>query len=301
MIWQTEKWKKLLIETNQVDKIIQLDNFSIEKRSLWWGQYGLFILGFSGKIDSKISQNLIELCKKEQAVFIQIETNNYDENKIISENNFTEWYYKKFITANTAVINVEKDLEEILSVMKPKWRYNIKLSAKKWVVSHIVEKSEKNIKIFYDLMNETTSRDNFSWNTFQYYSKFLNIIEDSELILAYKDGIAIAWGIFIFWKNTSIYYYWASTSKKEYRNLMAPYSVQYLAIEEAKNRGSEIYDFLWIAGKNEQNSELAWVTDFKLKLTKDTRDVSQSFIWINKRFHYTVLVLIRKIKKILKK
>jgi hypothetical protein len=34
MIWQTNNWKKLLIETNQVDKIIQLDNFSVEKRSL---------------------------------------------------------------------------------------------------------------------------------------------------------------------------------------------------------------------------------------------------------------------------
>jgi hypothetical protein len=34
MIWQTENWGKLLQETNQVEKIIQLDNFSIEKRSL---------------------------------------------------------------------------------------------------------------------------------------------------------------------------------------------------------------------------------------------------------------------------
>jgi hypothetical protein len=34
MIWQTSNWKKLLIVTNQVEKIIQLDNFSIEKRSL---------------------------------------------------------------------------------------------------------------------------------------------------------------------------------------------------------------------------------------------------------------------------
>ena len=139
-------------------------------------------------------------------------------------------------------------------------------------------------------MNETTSRDNFSWNTLNYYINFLNTIKDSKLILAYKDWVAIAWWIFVFWKEVSIYYYWASTSKKEYRNLMAP---------EAKNRGSKIYDFLWIAWPNEKNSELSWVTDFKLKLTKDTRAVSQSFIWINKRFHYTMLVLIKRIKKII--
>jgi lipid II:glycine glycyltransferase (peptidoglycan interpeptide bridge formation enzyme) len=185
--------------------------------------------------------------------------------------------------------------------MKPKWRYNIKVAAKKDVIAKIVNKSEQNISDFYSIMNETTSRDNFSWNTLDYYSKFLEIISDSELILAFKDWVAIAGGIFVFWKTEAIYYYWASTSKKEYRNLMAPYAVQFLAIQEAKNRWAKLYDFLWIADPDDKNSELSWVTDFKLKLTKDTRAVSQSFIWINKRFHYTMLVLIKKIKKIIKK
>ena len=301
MIWQTHNWKELLIKTNQVDKIIQLDNFSIEKRNLWWGQFWLFILGFSWIIKQELSEVLIQLCKKEQALFIQLETNNYQEKNILSENNFNEWYYKKFITPYTAVIDLTKNMDDILAEMKPKWRYNIKVAAKKAVLANIVEKSEENIKIYYSLMNETTSRDNFSWNTLEYYKKFLEIITESELILAYKDWVAIAWGIFVFWKQEAIYYYWASTSKKEYRNLMGPYAVQFLAIKEAKNRWSKIYDFLWIASPWDVNSELSWVTDFKLKLTKDTRCVSQSFIWINKRFHYTVLVLIRKIKKILKK
>lgn len=301
MIWQEENWKKLLIKTNQVDKIIQLDNFSVEKRSIGLWNFGLFILGFSWSINSELSKKLIDLCKKEQALFIQIETNNYYENNILAENNFTEWFYKKFITQYTAVIDLSKSIDDILANMKPKWRYNIKVAHKKWVEALIVDKTEKNISDYYKLMNETTSRDNFSWNTLNYYINFLNTIKDSKLILAYKDWVAIAGWIFVFWKEVSIYYYWASTSKKEYRNLMAPYAVQFLAIQEAKNRESKVYDFLWIAWPNEKNSELSWVTDFKLKLTKDTRAVSQSFIWINKRFHYTMLVLIKRIKKILKK
>lgn len=301
MIWQTENWKKLLIETNQVDKIIQLDNFSVEKRSLWLGKYGLFILGFSWDINIEISEKLINLCIKEQALFIQIETNNYDENKILEENNFQVGCYKKFITPYTAIIDLTKDLNFILANMKPKWRYNIKLATKKDVIAKVVEKSDKNIQDYYNLMNETTSRDNFSWNTLSYYTNFLKTIENSELILTYKDWRAIAGGIFVFWKEQAIYYYWASTSLKEYRNLMAPYALQFLAIQEAKNRWSKIYDFLGIAEPGNKQSELSWVTDFKLKLTKETRAVSQSFIWINNRFHYTVLVLIRRIKKILKK
>jgi lipid II:glycine glycyltransferase (peptidoglycan interpeptide bridge formation enzyme) len=264
-------------------------------------QFWLFILWFYWEISDEISNKLIHICREEKALFIQIETNNYLENKINKTDNFIDWYYKKFITPYTAVIDLGKSIEDILANMKPKWRYNIKVAHKKWVEAIIVEKSEKNIKHYYNLMSETTSRDNFSWNILSYYENFLNTISNSELILAYKDWVAIAGWIFVFWDEESIYYYWASTSKKEYRNLMATYAVQFLAIQEAKNRGSKIYDFLWIAWPKDKNSELSWVTDFKLKLTKDTRAVSQSFIWINKRFHYTMLVLIRKIKKILKK
>ena len=301
MIWQTQTWKELLIKTNQVEKIIQLDNFSIEKRSLWLNQFWLFILWFSGNLDDTLSQKLTNLCITENALFIQIETNNYDENKIISWEKFKEWYYKKFITPYTAVIDLQQNIDDILAKMKPKWRYNIKLTAKKWVEAKIVEKSQKNIWDFYNLMKQTTSRDNFSWNTLQYYIDFLETIQQSELIIAYKDDVAIAWWIFVFTETESIYYYWASTSEKQYRNLMAPYAVQFLAIQEAQNKNSKIYDFLWISTPGDTNSELSWVTDFKLKLTKDTRAVSQSFIWINKRFHYNILVLTRKIKKILKK
>jgi lipid II:glycine glycyltransferase (peptidoglycan interpeptide bridge formation enzyme) len=264
-------------------------------------QYWLFILGFSWLISDDISHKFIELCKREKALFFQVETNNYDEKHIYKGGLFSEWYYKKFITPYTAVINLENDIEVILSSMKPKGRYNIKLTTKKWVETKLVEKSDKNILDFHNLMNQTTSRDKFSWNTLGYYKDFLKTIKESELILAYKDWLAIAWGIFVFWKKEAIYYYWASTSDKQYRNLMAPYAVQFTAINEAKNRWSIIYDFLGIAQPWDKNSELSWVTDFKLKLTKDTRAVSQSFIWINKRFHYTMLVLIRRIKKILKK
>jgi len=41
-------------------------------------------------------------------------------------------------------------------------------------------------------MLETTSRDNFSGNNLEYYITFLEKLENSELLLAYKDDIVIA-------------------------------------------------------------------------------------------------------------
>ena len=42
-------------------------------------------------------------------------------------------------------------------------------------------------------------------------------------------------------------------------------------IQEAKRRGCEVFDFLGIADPNDSDSHLAGVTDFKMKLTNETR------------------------------
>jgi lipid II:glycine glycyltransferase (peptidoglycan interpeptide bridge formation enzyme) len=138
-------------------------------------QYGLFVLWFQWGLSTQQSNELKNICKLEKALFIQIETNSYNEDTI-DLNWFTEWYYKKFITPYTAVIDLTKDIEFILANMKPKGRYNIKLSDKKWVEGKIVEKTDSNIQDFFNLMNQTTSRDNFSWNTVDYYKNFLKTL-----------------------------------------------------------------------------------------------------------------------------
>ena len=159
------------------------------------------------------------------------------------------------------------------------------------------EKTEKNIKIFYDLMMETTSRDNFFWNTFDYYKIFLDELPYSKLLFADFEGKIISAWIFVFLENEAIYYYWASTSEKQYRNLMAPYLLQWKAIQIAKEKWIKIYDFLWTAWETEKNSPLAWVTDFKLKFTKQSQKVSESFLFINKKFKYKFIEFLKKLKK----
>ena len=308
-IWQTKKWQEMLKKSEQVSEFFEINNIFIEKRNVALWEYWLFILWLDKNIINEIFlKDLKILCKKENCLFIQIELLDYNNIKslkdlksllnIRKENNwFNKWYYKKFITPYTAVIDLEKSEGDILTNMKPKWRYNIKLATKKWVVAEIVDKTEENIKSYYDLMLETTSRDNFAWNSLEYYSNFLNSLEKSKLILAKKDWIVIAGWIFVFNSEVSIYYYWASTSKKEYRNLMAPYLVQWEAIKYAKNIKSKLYDFLWIATPWDNKSDLAWVTSFKKKLTWDIREVSNSYIFVNKNIKYFIINILRKIKK----
>ncbi|MDQ7009509.1 MAG: peptidoglycan bridge formation glycyltransferase FemA/FemB family protein [Candidatus Gracilibacteria bacterium] len=304
-IWQTKKWGKMLSKSNQVEAIFNIDNIQIEKRSLGMKQFGFFILGISlSEISDINTLNKIKiLAEKEKVLFTQIETINYtgkEEN--IYKELFKEniGYYKKFITRYTAVIDLEKTEEVILADMKPKGRYNIKLALKKEIEVKEVENNKENIKKYYDLMIETTSRDNFSGNSLDYYITFLKELENSKLLLAYKDGKVISGGIFVFDKELSIYYYGASTSQKEYRNMMAPYLVQWEAIKIAKKMNSKIFDFLGVATPNSINDPLEGVTSFKRKLTPDIREVSEGYIFINRIFIYRIFKIIKKIKSIIK-
>lgn len=290
----------MLLKSKQAEKVLFVEEYQIEKRSIGLWQYWLFLLGFEkSKIEKLevIGQKLIELCRQEKCLFIQIETYNLDNRgQGIVDKNFKVWYYKKFITPYTAIIDLSKTSELILSEMKPKGRYNIRLAEKKEIKVIEVDKIVDNVKIFYDLMMETTSRDGFSGNKLEYYVTFLETILNSSLLIAYKDNKPIAAWIFVFDKEVSIYYYGASTNDAEYRNLMAPYLLQWTAIEKAKSIWSKYYDFLWIASPWEVNSSLAWVTDFKLKLTKDVVKVSDSYIWVRNKLLYKGISFLRKIK-----
>lgn len=294
-IWQTHSWKNLILASNQAQNVFEIDWIFVEKRSIWLGNFWLFSLWIEE--NQKINEEkMIELCRKENCLFVQIETFWVENNISLSLKNFQKWYYKKFITPHTALINLSQSEEEILANMKPKWRYNINLAKKKWVEVFSAEKTQENIKIFYDLMLETTSRDKFSGNTLEYYQKFLEKFTESELIFTKYDGKVLSAWIFIFNSEISIYYYWASTSDKQYRNLMAPYLMQWFAIGKAKEIWSKYYDFLWVANPWEINSPLAWVTDFKLKFTPDIKNVSESYIFINKHFSYFLFQFLKKIK-----
>lgn len=298
-LWQTVSWQDMLVASGQAERYFEIDWIFVEKRKVSMWEYWLFVLWLEKFINQDTNEKLIDLCKKQNCLFLQIESLNYEKEVIFDEKIFKRWrngFYKKFITPYTAVIDLTNSEEQILAQMKPKGRYNIWLAEKKSVKIEFAEKTQENIEKFYALMVETTSRDKFSGNTLDYYKTFLNSLPNSQLLLAYKGDKVIAAWIFVFSKEISIYYYGASTSLKEYRNLMAPYLLQWEAIKFAKKNWSKIYDFLWVASPGDARSTLLWVTGFKMKLTQDLRWVSDSYIFINKKIKYLIINTLRKFK-----
>ncbi|MBU0458601.1 peptidoglycan bridge formation glycyltransferase FemA/FemB family protein [Patescibacteria group bacterium] len=86
----------------------------------------------------------------------------------------------------TRIINLQQTEEEILSQMKQKGRYNIKVAQKNGVEVH----ESKDVDAFYELVQSTSKRDKFTSLPKNHYRKFLNDLDGSFMFLAYSTGSA---------------------------------------------------------------------------------------------------------------
>ena len=153
--------------------------------------------------------------------------------------------------------------------MKEKGRYNIKLAIKREVKVEFVKSTEENLAVFLALFQETLARDSFAGNSTAYYQKFLAYLESQNLgglfIARNASGVPIAAAITVFFGESALYYYGASSSAPELRRDMGAYLLQWEMIQEAKRRGCNTYDFLGIAPEGSVGHHLEGVTDFKKK------------------------------------
>jgi len=150
--------------------------------------------------------------------------------------------------------------------MKPKWRYNIGLAEKKCVIVRTACKGC--LDSFYRIYRETAERDRISIHSKTYYAALFEEAEkhgiDVRLYIASHEDEDIAGIITLFRGTEAVYLYGASVNHK--RNLMAPYALQWKAIQDAKAAGCLFYDFYGIPPKppeEEPNHPMAGLYRFK--------------------------------------
>ncbi len=151
----------------------------------------------------------------------------------------------------TLLIDLSLSEEEILKAMQQKTRYNIRLAAKKGikVIEAINEAtSETDFSDFWRLMKKTSNRDGFKIHSEAHYRNLLVSSGGAiKLFFAQYQGQRIAAGLFAFYGDKVIYLHGASDN--EFRNLMAPYLLQFEIIKKAKLEGFNFYDFYGIDEK----------------------------------------------------
>lgn len=205
----------------------------------------------------KIYETIINYLKaKKDIIFLRIEPNT-----IIHNSSFIIHHSIDINPSATLILDLQKLLEELLAGMHQKTRYNIHLAEKK----DLKINNDKNLEVFWLLMNRTGKRDKFKLHAKNHYESVLNSPLTFQKTI-YFNNKPIAVAVFAKFGNTFTYLYGASDYT--HRDLMAPYLLQWEGIKMGKNFGCERYDFFGIApikdGNYDPKHQYAGVTRFKL-------------------------------------
>lgn len=154
-----------------------------------------------------------------------------------------------------------KTEEELLQSFSQKTRYNIRLAKRKGVTTRIGKKDD--LKVFYNILKETSLRDNFFIRPLEYYERIYKCMGEKHvrIIIAEYEGIPIAASMPILYGNKVWYLYGGSSNK--YRNLMPNYLLQFEMMKWGIENKCDIYDFRGISGYKNENDLQYGVYRFK--------------------------------------
>ena len=191
--------------------------------------------------------------------------------------------------SKTLILDLRKSEEELLKEMHQKTRYNIKLAEKKEI--KLIEADINYFEDFWQLISQTSERDNFRLHGRDYYCEMIKINNKilKLFFVKYKNKL-ITTGIFSFFGDTVIFLHGASANFD--RNIMAPFFLHWQCIKLAKSLGYNFYDFNGI-------DETRWpgVTRFKKGFGKNIIYYSGTFDLVIDHNWYNVYKMIRKIRR----
>jgi peptidoglycan pentaglycine glycine transferase (the first glycine) len=154
----------------------------------------------------------------------------------------------------TVLVDVTPGEDEVLSRMKSKTRYNIRLSGRKGVRIH--EGKEADLSAFNQLMAVTGERNEFGVHSSAYYERAYELFAPlgmARLLLATYDDQPIG-GVMTLACGTKAWNMF-SASADEHREKMPNYALQWEAMRWAKERGCQTYDLWGIPDAEEEMLE----------------------------------------------
>ena len=197
------------------------------------------------------------------------------------------------------IIDISGDENRLLSEMKQKTRYNIQVAKKHSVV---IEKysglalDEERINLFLGLVQKTSKRHDFRSHDSSYYRMMMKKLSEDKtltLFLAKKYGKYIAGNIVVLFGKMATYLH--GGSDEDYKKYMAPYLLQWEAIQFGKLSGARYYNF---GGASEVKKRWSGITRFKRSFSQNTELTQHAGVWDykNKRLLYLAYTLAKKIK-----
>ncbi len=192
---------------------------------------------------------------------------------------------------NTLLLDLTKPEDELLSAMKQKTRYNIRLAGRRGVT--VRHGNLEDIGLLFHMYAETSVRDNFPIRNPAYYQdawgEFIRLGMAQPLIAEVGSKPIAALIVYRF-KDTATYMY--GMSRSIHRDKMPNHLLQWEAIRWAQQVGCLTYDF-WGAPDHLTPEDPMWGV-YRFKLGYGARLVRTLGAWdyTSKRFQYWLYTFI---------
>jgi lipid II:glycine glycyltransferase (peptidoglycan interpeptide bridge formation enzyme) len=152
----------------------------------------------------------------------------------------------------TIVVSLDSTEEQLLSRMKQKTRYNIRLAQR----SEVKITTTNNLKLFYEMIRETGVRDQFGFHHQAYYQNSYDLFQplgQCELLLASFQDEPLAM-LMVFSRGKRAWYLYGA-SRSVHRDKMPTYLLQWEAMRWAIQRGCKSYDLWGVPDENLETLE----------------------------------------------
>lgn len=231
----------------------------------------VFAPGAGKEVLEAIQEKISEIAEREQAAFVRCNPLPHELSvSLVGARPAPETTYHSVYAQpqHEWVVDLkDKNLEEILTVVHPKMRYNMGLAERHGVTVKIISQNfQDKFDPVFKLFQETAKRDKFSLHPRKYYSSVFESGERTEnmfLAVAEYKGYILAANLVFMHGQEAMFLYGGSSAA--HRNLMAPALVQKKIIEELIKRGINRYN---LGGISPEENENKWggFSTFKRRL-----------------------------------
>ena len=165
---------------------------------------------------------------------------------------------------HTFVINLGFSEEELLSHMKQKTRYNIKLAQKRGVIVKDTTHEQRGLDEFFSLYIATIQRQHYFGRGHDYMRILWDELKDhmARMYTAYYENTPLASYMVFFFKHHAYYVYGGSSI--EHKEVMASNLLMWEVMRDAKKRGCDEFD-MWGALPKEYNEADPWAGFHRFK------------------------------------
>ena len=207
-------------------------------------------------------EEIKKVAKREKAIFIKFEPNVRSGLEFGKKMGLVKG--RALFTKFTFWLDLTKSEKDLLSGMKAKTRYNVRLAEKKGV-RVIEDSSNEGFEDYWKLMEETTNRQAFYAHNREYHLKMWQEMKkagQAHLFKAmYKGKVLSAWIVFIL---NGVLYYTYCASSRDNRELMANNLLAWEVIKFGKKKDCKIFDMWGSLGENPDTKD-PWFGFHKFK------------------------------------